>query len=421
MPRLIVTCKYYDQKSKSVEGLVQYIGTRESVALNDDMQAMVGYIGERPGVEKVGKHGLFNGSDDPIDMKKAKHEFATHDGRVYSFVISMTREDAERLGYNSQLAWKNMLRSQTPNIAQTMGISLERFRWISAFHNTAHHPHVHFLCYDTENKGYLKDIDSIRSSIAKEIFHDELMTVYSEATRLRDDLRKYSREYMEQLSKSIDNKLPSSKIALMLTELSARLKTVSGKKQYGFLPKEIKALVNDIVRELSDVPEIAEMYRGWCAAQNAIQQTYKNNLENPRPLWEQDAFKPIKNAVIQVAMLIPADGVYLYQKENYDAEKEESRKEKQAQTLQAEAAEESSRENSPSADSDVASDAAGEQEHEQTQLLPEAVKCAFVLTKYASNLIRAEHYAMSKNMPHNEHEMLVREAIKKLDQGQKLE
>lgn len=422
MPRLIVTSRYIKNKGSNVESLVKYIGTREGVELNSPVNALVNYMGQRPGVVKNGAHGLFDSDDAPIDLKKIAEEFSSHKGRIYTHVISLTREDAEQLGFVSQQAWKNLLRSQSVNIAKNMGITLERFRWIAAFHNTEHHPHVHMMCYDTENKSFLKEqgLDNIRSSIAKEIFREDLTAAYSEKTRLRDDVRKYSKEYMEQLTKTLDGEEANMKIALLLTELSSKLKGLNGKKQYAFMPREIKVIVDDIVKELSQIPQIAEMYRGWCAVQNSIMKTYRNNLADPQPLWERKEFKSIKNAAIQVALSLPVGGINHLQEEKSHGEKEKGDQEKQAQTLQAEAAEEST-----DTQTDSAGNAYTEEFSNQSELSaipsPQAITGAVTLAKYLSNFIKAEHAASYGRIGCTERKLLIKEAAKKLEQGQKLE
>ena len=63
-----------------------------------DKEILVKYVAERPGVEKLGKHGLFSDSDVEIILSQAQKNIAEHQGNVWSHVISLTREDAERLG-----------------------------------------------------------------------------------------------------------------------------------------------------------------------------------------------------------------------------------------------------------------------------------------------------------------------------------
>jgi hypothetical protein len=56
--------------------------------------------------------------------------------------------------------------------------------------------------------------------------------------------------------------------------------------------------VDEIVRELSNEERIGALYKEWCAVQDKILGTYKDKRADYSPLWEQKAFKSIKNAVI---------------------------------------------------------------------------------------------------------------------------
>lgn len=67
------------------------------------------YMAERPGVAKMGKHGLFSQMHAPIDLEKAAEEVANHEGYIWTHVVSLHREDAERLGYNNADAWKSLV------------------------------------------------------------------------------------------------------------------------------------------------------------------------------------------------------------------------------------------------------------------------------------------------------------------------
>lgn len=51
---------------------------------------LVTYMAERPGVVKLGKHGLFSQTDDPIDLDKAAEEVASHEG----YTIEDRREES---------------------------------------------------------------------------------------------------------------------------------------------------------------------------------------------------------------------------------------------------------------------------------------------------------------------------------------
>lgn len=155
MAKIIVTSKYMRNSSKrSATNLVKYMGTRESVervaqsidsapatvcqqrlvqdiikfdpATKDygeyhdyessptksntsefidafiernadrigELGKLVSYMAERPGVEKLGPHGLFSQTDDKIDLDSVAEEVGQHKGIIWTHVISLHREDA---------------------------------------------------------------------------------------------------------------------------------------------------------------------------------------------------------------------------------------------------------------------------------------------------------------------------------------
>lgn len=65
-----------------------------------ELGKLVSYMAERPGMEKLGPHGLFSQTDDKIDLDSVAEEVGQHKGIIWTHVISLHREDAERLGYN---------------------------------------------------------------------------------------------------------------------------------------------------------------------------------------------------------------------------------------------------------------------------------------------------------------------------------
>lgn len=62
-----------------------------------ELDKLVSYMAERPGVEKLGAHGLFSQTDDKIDLDSVAEEVGQHKGIIWTHVISLHREDAERL------------------------------------------------------------------------------------------------------------------------------------------------------------------------------------------------------------------------------------------------------------------------------------------------------------------------------------
>ena len=91
----------------------------------DELKGLVSYISNRPGVEKLGSHGLFTQFDMPIDLDTVAERVANHDGVIWTEVVSLRREDAERLHFNNAEAWKNLVRRNMNEIAKAHRIKVK--------------------------------------------------------------------------------------------------------------------------------------------------------------------------------------------------------------------------------------------------------------------------------------------------------
>lgn len=269
------------------------------------------YIATRPRAERFGSHGLFTDDGVRVKLSDVSKELNEYDGNVWTVIISLRRDDAERLGYNTGERWRDMLRSQTEAISKNFKIPMEDLKWYAAFHNESHHPHVHLMVYASEQaKPYLtqKGIMNLRSSFAKDIFADELLSIYEKQTEHRDALRAQSRDVIAEIvsrinSGAYDNPVLESK----LLELADRLSKTSGKKQYGYLKADVKAIVNGIVSDLETDERIASLYDIWYEQREEVIRTYTEEMPKRIPLVDNPEFKSIKNMVIQEALNISAD------------------------------------------------------------------------------------------------------------------
>ena len=278
----------------------------QSADMIADKEILVKYVAERPGVEKIGKHGLFSDSDDEIVLSQAQKNIAEHQGNVWSHVISLTREDAERLGYTTPDMWRNLIMRHTDDIANAQNIRLENLRWYAAFHNTAHHPHIHLLVYSTNIKeGFLTEngIEQIKSAFANDIFHNELYQVYEKQTAVWDQLRSEADSVMKNLLSELQNNNQfDPQLEQLVLKLQSQLRNSKGKKVYGYLQPNVKKTVDQIVVELAKNPVLKKMYDEWCALEQQKYETYTNTVQKFPPLEENKVFKPIKNAVIRAIL-----------------------------------------------------------------------------------------------------------------------
>lgn len=294
-------------ESKTVENASEFI----TMALEQNMDKIgqrenyVDYIANRPRVQRMGTHGLFTGGDDEIVLSRIAEDMGNHPGNIWIPIISLRREDAIRTGFDKAEAWHNMLSYFTPEIAESMKIPILNFRWYAAFHNESHHPHVHMVCYSTDpNKGFLtkKGIEQMKSGLVKNIFKGELQEIYAQQTERRDQLKRESNEALLKLIGEMKTgHAQNPKIEALFLELSEKLKRSNGKKVYGYLQPSLKAIVDELINELSKVEVVAKAYELWYEMREEVLHSYMDELPDRLPLSEQKEFKSIKNMIISEA------------------------------------------------------------------------------------------------------------------------
>ena len=265
------------------------------------------YIATRPRAERLGSHGLF-GDKDGVELDKAMAELENYTGNVWTHIISLKREDAERLGYDNAGAWRNLLRAHRNDIAAAMNIPPQDFRWYAAFHDEGDHPHVHMMAWSVKpGQAYLSQdgIRQIKSKLTNDIFQQEMLHLYEQKTVSRDQLVREARQAMRELVRQMRNRICDHPEAeRLMQELALQLETVKGKKSYGYLPKKQKALVDEIVDQMEQLPTVAECYEKWWQLQSQVEDFYSEKERHRPPLSRQKEFRQIKNAVIQEAKTI---------------------------------------------------------------------------------------------------------------------
>lgn len=287
-------------------------------------KAYADYIATRPRAERFGSHGLFTDDGVQVQLSKVTEELDRHKGNIWTAIISIRREDAERLGFNTGTRWRDMLRTQTEALAKNLKIPMENLRWYAAFHNETHHPHVHLIAYSTvENEGYLtqKGVENLRSSFAKDIFQQDLLCIYEKQTEHRDKLRAEARDIVEDLVSKINSEIYiSASIQHKLLELADRLSKAKGKKVYGYLKPDVKAIVDSIVEELASDGRIKKLYDLWYEQKENTIHTYTDEIPDRIPLAQNKEFKSIKNAVIKEALKLNFTEDEVEKNENTDEE-----------------------------------------------------------------------------------------------------
>lgn len=287
-------------------------------------KAYANYIATRPRAEKFGSHGLFTDDGVQVQLSKVTEELDKHKGNIWTAIISIRKEDAERLGFNTGARWRDMLRTQTEALAKNLKIPMENLRWYAAFHNESHHPHVHLIAYSTvENEGYLtqKGVENLRSSFAKDIFQQDLLCIYEMQTEHRDKLRAEARDIVEDLVSKINSEIYiSASIQHKLLELTDRLSRTKGKKVYGYLKPDVKAIVYSIVEELASDDRIKKLYDLWYEQKENTIRTYTDEIPERIPLAQNKEFKSIKNAIIKEALKLIPNEDEAEESENTDEE-----------------------------------------------------------------------------------------------------
>ncbi len=312
--------------SELITRLSEMILLDNGIYLDEAVSDLVSYVGTRPSVdiEKSQQHGLFS-SEDNVDLEKAMEELSNHKGRIWTHVISLRREDADRLGYSSQAPWKQLVRSEIDTIAKANNIKLENLRWYAGMHNTGHHPHIHLFIYSNDPKeGYINadGIKKIKSKFANEIFKDDLKHSFVNQSEYRNQIK----DEMSQLVNKINQNPLSQYDNATLDYLQNSIYTLAnkmpdtGKYYYKYQPKEVKELVDDILKALTEKsPDMSKLYNMWCTEQEKILGTYNESPEYKTPIEQNDNFKFLKNSLLKKARELQSE---ISDKDTYEMNKD---------------------------------------------------------------------------------------------------
>lgn len=312
----------YIQPGSGGEQYMKYIATRDGVERIESGagSGYLEYMAERPR-----SHGLFS-ADGTADLTEMMKEISSHDAPVWTFIYSLRREDAARLGYETGESWRRLLLAHQTELAAAMKIPPGDFRWCAAFHDEKHHPHIHMMVWSRDPKqGYLtgKGIEEMRSELSRAIFQDELFSLYREKDLSYQQVRDTAMEAMSRLIGEMKTGLCDSPvIAEQMDRLAKMLGDAKGKKVYGYLKKPVKAQVDSIVDELVKLPEVAACYEEWNRLRDEVERYYKDIPREHQPLSRQKEFRAIQNMVIREAEELRL-GVFTFEDEEMKDEMEE--------------------------------------------------------------------------------------------------
>lgn len=272
----------------------------------DSRENYLDYVANRPGVKALGEHGLWDANGKVPSLENAVAEVAQHTGNVWTPIISLSRENAERLGYTDIKNWQDLINASITDIAKGYKIHPDRLRWYAAMHEKEKHIHVHMVLFSTDPKeGYLsrQGIRSIKSALVSTIYRNDRLHIYEQKDEQRGLLRQEAEARMATLiGQMATGTLQSDKLELLVTDLAQRLREVSGKKVYGYLPPRVKRIVDEIVDELAKDERVSSAYDLWQDLREQLCIDYNQTPPMRVPLSQQKEFKTVRNMVIREAL-----------------------------------------------------------------------------------------------------------------------
>ena len=295
--------EYLDHPTQgSASAFIQQVQEDYMEALGQK-ENFIDYISHRPGVEKDGEHGLWDAHGKVQNLAQAVREVAEHTGNVWTPVVALRREDAERLGYDNAENWQALVNASICDIAKAYKIRPENLRWYAAFHQKPNQVHIHMIIFSADPKeGYLtkEGIRQVKSVFARRIYHADRMHIYQQKDTARQELQAQTRKAMVECIAQLEHGTSDNPRLEQLTEeLAERLLTIKGRKVYGYLPPRTKAIVDAIVEEIAKDEKVAAAYTAWQELYEQVCRDYDEKLRERLPLSQQKEFRSVRNRIIQ--------------------------------------------------------------------------------------------------------------------------
>ena len=295
--------EYLDHPTQgSASAFIQQVQEDYMEAL-EQKENFIDYISHRPGVQKDGEHGLWDAHGKVKNLAQAVREVAEHTGNVWTPVVALRREDAERLGYDNAENWQALVNASICDIAKAYKIRPENLRWYAAFHQKPNQVHIHMILFSADPKeGYLtkEGIREMKSVFARRIYHADRMHIYQQKDTARQELQAQARKTIVECIAQLEHGTSDNPRLEQLTEeLAERLLTIKGRKVYGYLPPRTKAIVDAIVEEIAKDEKVAAAYTAWQELYEQVCRDYDEKLRERLPLSQQKEFRSVRNMVIQ--------------------------------------------------------------------------------------------------------------------------
>lgn len=287
---------------KNANEFIQQV-REEYIEVLDRKENYLDYMAHRPGVQLDGEHGLWDINGKVQNLSQAVREVAEHTGNVWTPVVAIRREDAERLGYDNAQNWRELVNASLADIAKGYKIHPDHLRWYAAFHEKEKQVHIHMVVFSTDpREGYLTTdgIRSIRGAFARQIFRQELISIYEQKSEYRSRLQAEAELAMAELIRQMRyGGIANPRLEQLIAALADQLKEATGRLVYGYLPPRIKSMINEIVDELAKDERVASAYELWNQMREELCRIHAEEPPERLALSQQRDFKPVRNMVIR--------------------------------------------------------------------------------------------------------------------------
>lgn len=332
----IIRCNNPNRKSSPMRNhnLLVYIGSREGVDISnpeldkliqENMTNDIIYPSSEKEIvfsipEEV--NGLF-GNVDTSDIHSLANRVAgmTRDGKnIYNGIISLHEEDAIRLGYDSKEAWVNSMKAIIPDIAYEFHIPIDKLEWAAALHMESGHPHCHYMFWRTDTKIRSSFIhssvqDRCRMNISKVFLEADREAAVINKTLARDTSIEITKEEMKELSElmnpdvTIPGRVTKEEHHIMMEKMQNLINALptQGRITYKLLPREVKDLVDDMVKDITSRPDVKKELIKYYDSVDRISDSYSANehrKESNRTFARHDIERRLANVVVTTAKTI---------------------------------------------------------------------------------------------------------------------
>lgn len=277
------------------------------------------------------EHGLFGriknydiqNEESVINVSSYIAKKAENKVPIFRGLISLQQEDAERLGYNKQEKWIELLENKLPSMAEQLKIKYEDLEYVGAVHWEEEHPHLQFMIWskNKEKNSYFvkyKIKDNLRKEFINQVFREDLLEIYKEKDLTKREMIKNN----ETLSflKNLPNENEINKYRIKdkelknivdkLIELKKDLKKIKGSIKYQYLEKypdiinKVDEISRLIIESSLECQKYKEMYIDSKLKILKIKYTNISKIEEQSKLEkikiEKEVIKLIGNKVLEI-------------------------------------------------------------------------------------------------------------------------